>query len=283
MLFRLLAWRITKIALTVSLTLSLLFLLVQFIQLDQVLLKTPAKESSLFLFVWVLYFFSYFLPSSVVVAFGWVFFDLKESKKLNVIASFGKSPTNVFFKVLLICSPLFLSAVLVGSIIKQEDIFHLRKLFVYKYYTEIIKGIPEKGFYNVGRITIRIEKRSGEVLNGVFLKIDNDLVSAKEAVFQNGELILRDGSLVVKKDHRYYLTKFQSYKLSFSNTLLLEERKSKYNPLLPVFNVILGLIFVFAVFYFVLKHVWKHTRLYYTLGIFIIIHHLILILLRSLD
>ncbi|WP_448583638.1 LptF/LptG family permease [Thermocrinis sp.] len=281
MLFRFLAWRITKVAFTVSLTLSALFLLVQFIQLEQVLLKAPAKESVLFLSVWLLHFFSYFLPSSMVVAFGWVFFDLKESKKLNVIASFGKSPLTIFIKVLLLCVPLFFSVSIVGYFIRQEDIFHLRKLFMYKYYTEMIKGIPEKGFYTVGKINIWIEKKNGEVFKGVFLKMDDNLISAEEAIFQNGELTLRNGSLVVKKDDRYYLTKFQSYKLSFSDILLLNEKEREDKLFLPVFNITLGLIFVFVVFYAVLKYIGKHTRLYYTLGLFIMIHHLVLILLRS--
>mgnify|MGYP001027448715 FL=1 len=280
MLFRFLAWRITKVAFTVSLTLSALFLLVQSIQLDQVLLKSPAKESVLFLSVWLLYFFSYFLPSSIVVAFGWVFFDLKESKKLNVIASFGKSPTSIFFKVLLLCSPLFFSVIIVGSFIKQDDIFYLRKLFIYKYHTEIIKGIPEKGFYTIGKINMRVEKKDANVFNDVFLRVDGNLISAKEAIFQDGELILKDGSLVLKKDDRYYLTKFQSYKLSFLNILLPEERR-KDNFLLPVFNITLGLIFTFVVFYAVLKYIRKHTKLYYTLGLLMTIYHLVLILLRA--
>ncbi|WP_448587353.1 LptF/LptG family permease [Thermocrinis sp.] len=281
MLFSFLTWRITKVAFIVSGTLSIVFLFVQFIQLDQVLLKAPLKESALFLAVWLLYFFSYFLPSSLVVAFGWAFFELKESKKLNVVASFGKDPKSVFFKVFLLSLPFFFSVIAIGVFIKQEDISHLRKLFIYRYYMEILKAIPEKGFYTLGKVTIRVEERDDRVFNGVLLKIENNLISARQAVFQGEELVLKDGSFVVKRENKYYLTRFQKYTLNFSEILPREERKRRESPFLPVINAALAIIFTFLAFHIVIKLINRHTKLYYTLGFFITIHHLALILLRS--
>jgi len=280
MLFRFLSWRITKTALILSLILSTVFLFAQLVQLDQVLFKTPPKESALFLSVWLLYFFSYFFPSSLAVAFGWVFFDLKENRKLSVIASFGIDPKGVFFKTFLFCLPLFLASAFAGFFIKQEDISYLRKFFLYRHYINFFKGIPEKGFYSFGKITIRVEERSGMTFRGVLLKMDDNLISAKEAIFQDQELVLKDGSLVVKKDNKYYLTKFQTYRLSLSNILPESQKKKKESLFLPVINGILAVALTFGIFYAVLKLINKHTRLYYLLSLSLIVYHLTLILIR---
>jgi len=280
MLFRFLSWRITKTAIILSLTLSAVFFFTQLVQLDQVLFKAPPRESLLFLFVWFLHFFSYFLPSSVAVAFGWVFFDLKENKKLSVIASFGRDPKGVFFKTFLLCLPLFLASAFAGSFIKQEDISYLKRSFLYRHYINFFKGIPEKGFYSFGKATIRVEERSGMTFRGILLKMDDNLISAKEATFQGEELVLKDGSFVVKKDNKYYLTKFQAYRLSFSNILSEGEKKKRESFLLPVINVTLGVAFIFAIFYVVLKFINKHTKLHYLLSLSLIVYHLTLILIR---
>jgi len=280
MLFRFLSWKITKTAIILSLTLSTVFLFAQLVQLDRVLLKASLRESVLFLSVWFLHFFSYFLPSSIAVAFGWVFFDLKEGKRLSVIASFGIDPNSVFLRTFLFSVPLFLASAFAGSFIKQEDISYLKKLFLYRHYINFIKGIPEKGFYSLDKITIRVEERDNRTFKGILLKIDNDLISAKEAIFHDGELVLKDGSLVVKKDNRYYLTKFRTYRLNLSNILTGDEKKKKKSSLLPVINIILGATFTFWIFYAVLKLINKHTRLYYLLGLSLIVYHLMLVMIR---
>jgi len=281
MLYSFLSWKVVKLSLLISTVLSFLFLLVQLVQLDQVLFKTPFIESLTFLGLWFLYFVSYFLPSSFFVSSSWLIFELKESKKLGVLASFGIDPKVLFFKLFLVSSPLLFSALLVGYFIRQEDISYIRKLFVYKYYTEVVKAIPEKSFYTFGGITIRIEKREGDLLKDVFLKIDDFSVSAGQAQFKGGELILKDGSLVIKKDDKYYFTKFKTYKLTVSK-LFVPEKKKREAYLLQVMNVGFAVLFAFLLFQIILRGIDKHTKLYYTLGLILLIHHITLILLKTM-
>jgi lipopolysaccharide export LptBFGC system permease protein LptF len=230
MLYSFLSWKVVRLSLLISIIFSSLFLFIQLVQLDQVLFKTPFIESFTFLGLWFLYFVSYFLPSSFFVSSSWLIFELKESKKLSVLASFGIDPKVLFFKLFLVSSPLLFSVLLVGYFIRQEDVSYIRKLFVYKYYTEVVKTIPEKTFYTFGAITIRIEKREGDILKSAFLKIDDLLVSAGEAQFRGDKLILKDGSLVVKKDDKYYLTKFKTYELTVSKLFAPEKKKERSLP-----------------------------------------------------
>jgi lipopolysaccharide export LptBFGC system permease protein LptF len=271
---------VVRLSLLISIVFSSLFLFVQLVQLDQVLFKTPFIESFTFLGLWFLYFVSYFLPSSFFVSSSWLIFELKESKKLSVLASFGIDPKVLFFKLFLMSSPLLFSVLLVGYFIRQEDVSYMKKLFVYKYYTEVIKTVPEKSFYTFGAITIRIEKREGDLLKGVFLKIDDFSVSAGQAQFKGDELILKDGSLVFKKDDKYYLTKFKTYKLTISK-LFVPEKKKREPYLLQVMNVSFAVLFAFLLFQITLRWINKHTQLYYTLGLILLIHHITLILLKT--
>jgi len=281
MLYSFLCWKVVRLSLLISIVLSSLFLFVQLVQLDQVLFKTPFMESFIFLGLWFLYFVSYFLPSSFFVSSSWLIFELKESKKLSVLASFGIDPKVLFFKIFLISSPLLFSVLFVGYFIRQEDVSYIRKLFVYKYYTEVVKTIPEKSFYTFGAITIRIEKREGDLLKGVFLKMDDFSISAGQAQFKGDKLILKDGSLVVKKDDKYYLTKFKTYELTVSK-LFVPEKKKREAYLLQVVNVVFAVLFAFLLFQIILRWINKHTKLYYTLGLIFLIHHITLILLKTM-
>jgi lipopolysaccharide export LptBFGC system permease protein LptF len=281
MLYSFLSWKVVRLSLLISIILSFLFLFVQLVQIDQVLFKTPFIESITFLGLWFLYFVSYFLPSSFFVSSSWLVFELKESKKLSVLASFGIDPKVLFFKLFWVSSPLLFSALLVGYFIRQEDVSYMRKLFVYKYYTEVVKTIPEKSFYTLGGITIRIERREGDLLKGVFLKMGDFSISAGQAQFKGDELILNDGSLVVKRDDKYYLTKFKTYKLTISK-LFVPEKKKREAYLLQAMNVVFAVLFAFLLFQIILRWIDKHTKLYYTLGLILLIHHITLILLKTM-
>jgi lipopolysaccharide export LptBFGC system permease protein LptF len=281
MLYSFLSWKVVRLSLLISTIFSSLFLFIQLVQLDQVLFKTPFIESFAFFSLWFLYFVSYFLPSSFFVSSSWLIFELKESKKLSVLASFGIDPKVLLFKLFLVSSPMLFSVLLVGYFIRQEDVSYMRKLFVYKYYAEVVKTIPEKSFYTFGGITIRIEKREGDLLKGVFLKIDDFSVSAGQAQFKGDELILKDGSLVVKKDDKYYLTKFKTYELTVSK-LFVPEKKKRESYLLQVMNVVFAVLFAFLLFQIILRWINKHTKLYYTLGLILLIHHIALIFLKAI-
>jgi lipopolysaccharide export LptBFGC system permease protein LptF len=281
MLYSFLSWKVVRLSLLISIVLSSLFLFTQLAQLDQVLFKTPFTESFTFLGLWFLYFVSYFLPSSFFVSSSWLFFELKESKKLSVLASFGIDTKVLFFKIFLVSSPLLFSVLLVGYFIRQEDVSYIRKLLIYKYYTEVVKTIPEKTFYNFGGMTIRIEKREGDLLKGVFLKVDNSSISAGQAQFKGDKLILEDGSLVFKKDDKYYLTKFKTYELTVSK-LFVPEKKKRESYLLQVMNVVFAVLFAFLLFQIILRWINKHAKLYYTLGLILLIHHITLILLKTM-
>jgi len=281
MLYSFLSWKVVRLSLLISIVFSSLFLFIQLVQLDQVIFKTHFIESFTFLGLWFLYFVSYFLPSSFFVSSSWLIFELKESKKLSVLASFGIDPKVLFFKIFWVSSPLLFSVLFVGYFIRQEDVSYMRKLFVYKYYTEVVKTIPEKSFYTFGGITIRIEKREGDLLKDVFLKIDDFSVSAGHAQFKGDKLILKDGSLVFKKDDKYYLTKFRTYELTLSK-LFVPEKKKREAYLLQVMNVVFAVLFAFLLFQIILRWINKHTKLYYTLGLILLIHHITLILLKTM-
>ena len=281
MLYSFLSWKVVRLSLLISIVFSSLFLFIQLVQLDQVIFKTHFIESFTFLGLWFLYFVSYFLPSSFFVSSSWLIFELKESKKLSVLASFGIDPKVLFFKIFWVSSPLLFSVLFVGYFIRQEDVSYMRKLFVYKYYTEVVKTIPEKSFYTFGGITIRIEKREGDLLKDVFLKIDDFSVSAGHAQFKGDKLILKDGSLVFKKDDKYYLTKFRTYELTLSK-LFVPEKKKREAYLLQVMNVVFAVLFAFLLFRIILRWINKHTKLYYTLGLILLIHHITLILLKTM-
>jgi hypothetical protein len=200
---------------------------------------------------------------------------------LSVLASFGIDPKVLFFKLFWVSSPLLSSVLLVGYFIRQEDVSYIRKLFVYKYYTEVVKTVPEKSFYTFGGITIRIENREGDLLKGVFLKMDDFSISAGQAQFKkDDELILKYGSFVVKKDDKYYLTKFKTYKLTMSK-LFVPENKRREAYLLQVMNVGFAILFAFLLFQIILRWINKHTKLYYTIGLILLIHHITLILLKT--
>lgn len=59
------------------------------------------------------------------------------------------------------------------------------------------------------------------------------------------------------------------------------EKKNRESYLLQVMNVGFAILFASLLFEIILRWINKHTKLYYTIGLILLIHHITLILLKT--
>ncbi len=283
MLWSLLAWKLIKLSIFISLVLSSVFMLFQFFRIDNLVLSLPAHETIPFLALWMSYFLFYFLPTSLFISSSVMFFDLKDSKKLNIVESFGVSPYTAYLKILLRCVPLFTALIFISFLLHEEDVSFMRSYLTYKYYVNMIYSMPENTFFTLKDMTFHVNGRYGNYLDHVFFKKDNLLVVAKGAHIQKDTLIFTEGSVLSEEGDKFYLTFFREYQLSLGKIISLERNKEKLkrDQKLNLLNSALSPILI-TLGFFISRKVENSTKLYYAVGVFSVLYQFFLLITKSL-
>lgn len=279
MLFAWFYWRFLRLALFISSLFTFLFLLFQFIKIDQLLFNLPFKDSLPFIFVLTFYHFCYFLPTSLFIAFSFVLFELKEDKKLHILSSFGINPIKIYSRTL-IYSILPLATLLTSLFfIREEDIKSLRHILTVKYYTYILTSLPPGVFQSIEGYTLYVSEREGNRLKGIFFKFPEGAVVAQEAQVWQGGITFKKGSLLTQKEGKFYTLQFDNYNLSLgvSDAKGQAENKSFFVNAVNVLSVPL----LFLAGYFIVQLVEHHHRLYYLVGLISVAYQVFLILLKG--
>ncbi|MGB9873445.1 MAG: LptF/LptG family permease [Hydrogenobacter sp.] len=283
MLWSFLAWELIKLSTLISLVLSLVFMLFQFFRIDSVVLSLPLHETIPFLALWTSYSLFYFLPTSLFISSSVVFFELKDTKRLNIVESFGVSPYLAYLKILLRCVPVFPALIFISFLLHEEDVSFMRSYLTYKYYVNMIYSMPENTFFTVGDMTFYVDRRSGNYLNHVFFKKDNLLVVAKGARIEKDTLIFTEGSVLSGEGDKFYLTFFREYRLSFGKFVSLERNKErlKRDEKLNLLNSVLSPILI-TLGFFISRKAENSTKLYYAVGVFSVFYQFSLLIIKSL-
>jgi lipopolysaccharide export LptBFGC system permease protein LptF len=283
MLWSFLTWELIKMSLIISFVLSLVFILFQFFRIDSIVLSLPLQETLPFLILWIFYSLFYFLPTSLFVSSSFVFFELKDTKKLSVIESFGISSYFTHLQILLRCIPVFLFLVFTSFILHEEDISFMRNYLIYKYYLNMVYSIPEKTFSTIGDMTFYVDGRTGNYLSNVFFKKDSVLVVAKSARIEKDTLIFVEGSLLSEEKNKFYLTSFWEYRLSLRKFVSLERNKEKLrrDQKLNLLNSLLSPMLI-TLGFLLSKKTERATRLYYSVGVLSVFYQFFLLTIKSL-
>lgn len=283
MLWSFLTWKLIKMSIIISFVLSLAFTLFQFFRIDSVVLSLPLQETLPFLVLWIFYSLFYFLPTSLFVSSSVVFFELKDTKKLSVIESFGISPYFAYLQTLIRCVPTFLFLVFTSFILHEEDISFMRKYLTYKYYLNMVYSIPEKTFSTIGDMTFYADGHIGNYLSNVFFKKDRVLVVAKSARIEKDTLIFTEGSLLSEENNKFYLTSFWEYRLSLGKFVSLERNKEKLkrDQKLNLLNSLLSPMLI-TLGFLVSKKTDRSTRLYYSVGALSVFYQFFLLTIKPL-
>jgi len=283
MLWNYLSWKVLKLSLYISVSLSVAFLLFQVLRIDKLLFSLSLWETLPFIALWLFYFVYYFLPTGIFIASSVVFYELTREKKLQVVMSFGLSPKSVLFNTFLRLIPLFLSLIFSSFLIHQEDISFLRRYLSYKYYLQILNSVPTKTFFSLGDITLYVEEKNEGAFREVFFKRGDNVVLSRSAEFKEDSLIFRQGSVLLKENNKYYLTSFSQYSLNLKNLTDIERREKdiKKDTKINLINTSLSPILLLLGFF--ISQMVKDSvhRLYYTVGIISILYQLALVIIRA--
>jgi len=280
MIFRWFFWRFLRLGILISFLLTFLFLIFQIIRLDQIVFQLPLRDSLPFFFLWFLFYFSYMLPTAIFISFAFSLFELKESKKLHVIQSFGLSPASIYKNSLLMLSPLLLALSFVFYMLREEDIGFVRRQLMLKYYALIITSIPPKSFQSFGQFTLYAEKRDGNHLEGIFFKFNEGVVIAKKAKVEGGEITFEGGSLLTQREGKTFATDFKTYRLSL-NTIVNESKKTSSRDYIAGILNALSPLFLMGIAYRLVWFLEHHHSFYYFVGLTSILYQISLLLLKQ--
>ncbi len=280
MIFSWFFWRFFRLALIISLLFTFLFLIFQIIRLDQILFQLPLRDSLPFLLLWFLFYFSYMLPTALFIAFAFQLFELKESKKLHVIQSFGIRPINLYTKSIFMLLPVIFALSFVFSKLNEEDIGFVRRHLTLKYYALLLTSVPSKSFHTFGQFTLYVERRDGNTLEGIFFKFNEGVVVARKARVEAGTLTFEDGSLLTQREGKTFATDFKVYKLSLNRIVGDDKKTSSREHLIGIFNALSPLILM-AIAYRLIWFIEHHHSFYYAVGLTSVLYQLVLLLLKQ--
>lgn len=281
MIYRWLFWKVLKTAFLIGFLFTFLFLVFQIIRLDQIIFRLPLSDSLPFLLLWFFYYFSYMLPTALFIAFALNLYELKESKKLYVIQSFGLRPLRLYEKSLLFLIPLLFALSFVSYILREEDISSVRKRLMLKYYALIITSVPPQSFQTFGQFTLYVEKRQGDNLEGIFFKFNEGVLVARRASIKGGGTItFEEGSLLTQREGKTFSTDFKVYRLSLSQVLEEDRQTSRRKHLVGIFNV-LSVPLLMGIAYRLVWLTKHHQSFYYLIGLLSVLYQLFLLILRQ--
>ncbi len=280
MIFRWFFWRFFKLGVLISSLFTFLFLIFQIFRFDQILFQLPLQDSLPFFLLWFFFYFSYMLPTALFISFAINLFELRESKKLQVIQSFGLKPISLYIKSLMLLLPVIFSLLCVFYMIKEEDISFVRKQLMLKYYAFIITSIPPKSFQNFGQFTLYVEKRDGNTMEGVFFKFYEGVVIAKSATVNAGEITFKKGSLLTQRGNKTFATDFEVYKLNLGTIVYQDKKSFSRAYLLSLFNALSPLVLM-GVAYLLVLFVGHHHTFYYSVGFTSVLYQIALLLLKQ--
>lgn len=278
MLFRWFFWRFLKLSLLIVSLLTFLFFILQVIKLDQIIFRLPLKESFPFMLLWLFYHFSYLLPLSLFIAFSLSLFEFKDSKKLQIIQSFGIKPYHLYTKSVVYLLPILIALCISSLLINEEHIGYIRRQLILKYYTLVITSIPPKSFQTFGQFTLYVESREGSRLEGIFFKLQEGVVLAKRAYVKDEEILFENGSLLTQREGKTFSTDFNIYRLNLKMVMPKEDIKNRYA--LGVLNTLSPLLLL-AIAYLLVQALEHHHRFYYAVGIISIVYEVFLFLLKQ--
>ncbi len=283
MLWSFLAWKVFKLSILVSFAFSLAFMLFQFLRIDKMILSLPLSETLPFLVLWISYSLFYFMPTSMLISSSVIFFELKESKRLHIIESFGVSAYRAYSKVLVRFIPVFVSFLVASFMLCEEDISFVRRYLTYKYYVSVFYSMPEKTFSTFGDVTFYVDKRKDNYLSDVFFKKDDSLVMAKDAKLSDNSIIFINGSVLVKEGDKFYLTAFSKYTINLEKFVNVERKKDnvRRDRMLNFINASLSPMLMTLGFLISRIRLDSPTKLYYLVGIVSILYQFFLVILKS--
>ncbi|ADO45872.1 permease YjgP/YjgQ family protein [Hydrogenobacter thermophilus TK-6] len=284
MLWSFLAWKVLKLSLLISIILSLAFMLFQLLRIDKILFSLPLEETLPFLMLWTSYSLFYFMPTSMFISSSVVFFELKDSKKLHVIESFGIAPYLAYSRVFVRCMPIFISLIAISFMLREEDVSFMRRYLTYKYYMNMVYSVPEKTFFTLGDMTFYVSERNGNDVSDVFFKKGESLVIAKGAHLDSDAIVFTDGSILVKEGEKFYLTAFSQYRISLEKFVSVErqQRNLKRDQILNLVNTALSPLLMTFGFFISRVITDAAIKLYYLVGVLSILYQFFLIILKSL-
>ncbi|MFN7065385.1 MAG: LptF/LptG family permease [Aquificaceae bacterium] len=280
MIFLWFFWKVLRVALLISFVLTLLFLITQIVRIDQIILNLPLKDSLSFLFFWFFYYFSYLLPLSIFIAFSLNLFELKESKKLNILQAFGVDPRKIYAKSLLYALPLIIALSATFYLLDERDIGYLRNQLMFKYYTIIITSIPPKSFHTFGQFTLHVENREGGKLEGVFLRFQEGVVIAQRAYVREEEILFEKGSLLTQREGKTFSTDFDRYRLNLKKVIAGGKEGHRKGYIVGTLNAFLSLMLMGAS-YLMVERMERHHRFYYTIGLLSLLYQFLLLLIKQ--
>lgn len=280
MIFQWFFWGFFRLGILISLLLTFLFLIFQIVRFDQILFQLPVRDLFPFFSLWFLYYFSYMLPTALFLSFSFSLFELKESKKLHIMESFGLRAVNVYTKSLFMLFPVLLSLSYVFYTLKEEDISFVRRQLMLKYYALVITSIPPKSFQSFGRLTLYVEKKEGNMLEGIFFKFDEGVVIAKKAKVEDERIIFEAGSLLTQREGKTFSTDFKIYRLNLNAVIQEGSKASSRDYLAGILNT-LSPPFLMGIAYRLALRVEHHQNFYYLVGLASIVYQALLLLLKQ--
>ncbi len=282
MLERYILWRILRLSILISFILSFSIFFTQLLRFIDIIPSLPLGESLLLVLAWSFYLFVYFFPNAFLLSFTYVFFELKENKKLFIVEAFGIRKDKLLFKVFTLLLPALFGGFLGGFFIDREDVQFLRRYSIYKYYSTLIAAVPEKTFYNLPEMSIYMEERRGDTAKGVFFSSKDMVIFAETVRFKEGKLIFEKGSVLHQRENKSFVATFDQYTLNLQKIIGLDKKSEKKDMIVHVVNFLMLFLCVPLGTYISLSYIYHASSLYYLLAGVSLVYQFTLILVRNI-
>ncbi len=283
MLRALIFWRITKITYLTALTLATVLLVVQIYRLSFILIGLPLSDSIPFFISWFVYYSFFFIPDGIALATALTLYDLKEKKLLQVMQSFQISPLKIFSLFLLPVGVFSALGLIFSFLLFEEQVSFARKGLFIKYKDKALESLPERTFLEIGDLVVYVRDREEGSLRGVFLKYRNMIVVAESATYEGGgRFSFRKGYLVTKEQDKYFLIRFETYRLDTEERFSADIRKKRISRdrIMNLANMMsIPLLFGIA-FLGSMKVCRTHIQVYYLVALCVILHQIALFALK---
>ncbi len=276
-----LSWRVIRLGLLISSVFTGLILFTQLLRLMHVVSSLPLGESFLLMSAWSFYLFVYFLPTSLLIASVHALHELKESKKLLVVESFGMPVSKLLLKTYLGLLLVIFGGLLGGFLITQEDVSFLRRYGLYKHYSQLLASVPEKTFYTLPEMSLYMNERTKDGAVEVFFYSRDVSIFAQRARFEEGRIIFEKGSVLHQEGGKSFVAVFDQYTFNLQRLLGLEKKSKRDDFILHVVNHALFLPLLALFSWLVIKPA-LHLPSYYLSAIAFFIYQLVLLLVKNL-
>ncbi|PMP62980.1 MAG: permease [Sulfurihydrogenibium sp.] len=178
-------------------------------------------------------FLKYQILFGFFIAWLLVGIHIRESNEIYAIYSLGVSKKNLLKPVFVSTVIFSILALLISMVLIPYANRERAKFLTVKVKNYILENLQSKNFSKINEnISVYVEKKEGNTLNGIIFynKSNRYLITAKEGIFFQDKVVLKDGYIQVPSERSFNIIKYEKYSfnldVSYIKDIPMEDYKT---------------------------------------------------------